>query len=581
MKIHLKAILIILGYVTNLSAQNESILNEINNFYSTEQSVIDSIKRENSKIKPTVDTIIINLTDSVELINANDVIEVEEIDSAKFKEEVSFPEQQIPVIVHKREKGWEKEFLITNLIRYKDKHILDTNFNVFGWHPYWMGTAYESYNFSLLSMVAYFSYEVNPYTGDYKTIHNWKTTALVDSAHANGTKILLSVSNFGTNNNKLFLNNIKAQKNLIRTLITLLKERNADGVNLDFEGIRAKDKEELNNFIIDLSSSLKIENSEYKITVAIPAFDFNNVYNFESIGSHVDLFVIMGYEFHGVNSKTAGPIAPLSSGNRWNPLNLEKSVDEYLVAGIPPQKLIMGLPYYGVEWQTFDLKFPSKAKKFEQYHTYRNIKKITKNYSCVIDEPSLSKYYAYRDFNNNYRQIWFDDSTTLGLKYDWIKEKQIGGVGIWALGYDNGHNELWKLLAKKFAYSGEQLASLKKKGRKMSLRRSMNLILRLIKNPRSLLTRPRPIMAVFGGLFGVSMMGFFFIYRYGYRFGRIFKIAMKGTIAIFVIIAIALIFIIFKYVNIKEVYFLLGGIIFGLILFYLFSRRFISEKELP
>lgn len=580
MKIYLIPVLLLLGCLSNLSAQNESILNEINTYYNSEQAVLDSIEQAKRNV-PITDTVIINLTDSVELLNAEDVIEIEEIDSSLFKEEVLFPEKQIPVKVLKREKDWEKEFLITNRVSYKEKHRLDTNYHVFGWHPYWMGTAYESYNYSLLSMVAYFSYEVNPHTGGYKTIHNWKTTALVDSAHAHGSEVLLSVSNFGTNNNKLLLNNVKAQKNLIRNLITLIKERNADGVNIDFEGIRAKDKEELNNFIIDLSTSLKIENSNYKVTVAIPAFDFNSVYNISDIEAHVDVFVIMGYEFHGVRSKTAGPIAPLTSGNRWSPLNLEKSVDEYLVAGITPHKLVLALPYYGVEWQTYDLKFPSKAKSFERYHTYRNIKKITKNYSCVIDEPSLSKYYAYRDFNNNYRQIWFDDSTTLSMKYDWVKEKKIGGVGIWALGYDNGHDELWKLLAKKFAYSDEQLASLKKKDRKISLRRTMNLIFRMIKNPRSILTRPRPIMMVFGSLFGVSMMGFFFMYRYGYRFGRMFKIAIKGTIAIIIIIALALIFIIFKYVNIKEVYFLLGGVVFGLILFYLFSRRFISEKELP
>jgi hypothetical protein len=257
------------------------------------------------------------------------------------------------------------------------------------------------------------------------------------------------------------------------------------------------------------------------------------------------------------------------------------SVDGYVVAGLPSNKLLLGLPYYGVEWQTYDLKFPSKAKKFVKYHTYRKVKDITQNYSCVIDEPSLSKYYTFRDAKNNYKQIWFDDSTTLGLKYDWIKEKKIKGIGIWALGYDNGHDELWKLIAKKFAYSDAQLAKLHKKRRSLSLRRTMSLIFRIIKNPRSLLSRPRPILTLFGSLFGFSLVGFYFIYRYGYRIGRVFKIAMKGTFLVFLIIAIALIFILFKYVKIEEAYYLIGGIILGLILFYFLSRRIISEKDLP
>lgn len=570
---------IISTYLLSGFGQDESILKTLNSFYSEQEDDQVSIKKDSNLL--AVDTTIRSEVDSADLLFDYEVVEVEPVDSNLFKSKVVFPEKQIPVKVLKHEKDWEKEFLLSGQLAYKKNHVLDSNFKVFGWHPYWMGTAYESYNFTLLSYIAYFSYELDPVNGSYKSIHNWKTTALIDSAHANQTKVLLTVTNFGASKNRKFLNNIKAQKNLVRQLITLLKERNGDGVNIDFEGVRPQDRDELTNFIIDLSSSLKTENSKYSVTVSIPAFDFNNVYNISSLASHIDLFVIMGYEIHGVKSKMAGPVSPLGSGNRWSPLNLERSVDEYIIAGIPPKKLLLALPYYGVEWETYDLKFPSKAKRFVKYHNYRNVKKITNNYSCVIDEPSLSKYYAYRDANNNYRQIWFDDSLTLGMKYDWIKEKEIGGAGIWALGYDNGTTELWQLLGKKFAYDEKQMKSLKKRGRKLTVRRMMSMFYRLVRNPKSLMTRPRPIMMIFGSLFGVSMAGFLIIFRYGHRFSRLFKIAIKGTISIIILISIALVFIIFKYINIKELYILVLGVVFGLILFYLFSRRFLSEKDKP
>lgn len=560
-----------------LFSQNESILNELNSRYSKNQKKPDTT----TVAKVTVDTVFINLTDSIDLINPGEVIQVEETDSSLFKAEVIFPEKQIPTQKYAKEEEWKKKFLITNNVSYKKKHVIDTTYKIFGWHPYWMGNAYESYNFSLLSMVAYFSYELNPLTGGYKTIHNWEKTKLVDSAKANGCKVLLTVTNFGSTNNKRFLNNPKAQSNFITTLINLLKLRNADGVNIDFEGVGNSDRDELNNFLINLSTKLKTQNSNYLITVAIPVFDFREVYDIPSIESHVDKFIVMGYEFHGVNSKVAGPIAPVVSGKLWSPLNIEESVNKHLVSGIPAKKLIVAFPYYGVEWQTHDLRFPSNVKKFEKYHTYRSIKRITRNYTGTPDENSMSQYYVYSDANNNFRQIWYDDSLSLAMKYDWIKEKQIGGVGIWALGYDNGHDELWKLLANKFAYDSDQLLALKKKNRRLSLRRMMSLIMRAIRNPRSLLTNPRPMMGIFGALFGVSLMGFFIIYRYGYRFSRMFKIALKGTFTIFVILAVALIFLIFRFIQAKEVLYLIGGIIFGLILFYIFSRRFISEKDLP
>ena len=78
---------------------------------------------------------------------------------------------------------------------------------VFGWHPYWMGTAYNNYDFSLLSTFSYFSYEVNPSTGNYNSIHSWKTSPAIAMAQAAGVKVELAVTNFGATNNNIFLTN--------------------------------------------------------------------------------------------------------------------------------------------------------------------------------------------------------------------------------------------------------------------------------------------------------------------------------------------------------------------------------------
>ena len=52
---------------------------------------------------------------------------------------------------------------------------------VFGWHPYWVGSAYNNYDWNLLSDLSYFSYEVNPSTGNANSTHNWATANAVDS----------------------------------------------------------------------------------------------------------------------------------------------------------------------------------------------------------------------------------------------------------------------------------------------------------------------------------------------------------------------------------------------------------------
>lgn len=330
---------------------------------------------------------------------------------------------------------------------------------VYGYHPYWMGTAYESYNFSLLSRVAYFSYQLNPKTGHYNTIHNWEHTKLIDLAHKYNCKVDLCVTNFGEENNKTFLNNEKAQNNLTNVLIQLLNQRNADGVNINFEGIASEDREKFVVFISNLSYKLKLANSKYVVSITIPAVDWNKSYDITNLSNSVDFFIMMGYDYYGKNSSIAGPNAPLKSGDLWHNLNLEKSINYYVNEGISPLKLIVALPYYGKQWKTTSSSIPSASKDFISTITYRNIrKKYDGNTSFFYDTLSLSKAFIFKN-SSEPNQIWVDDENTLAFKYDFIKKRGLGGLGIWALGYDNGYLELWNLLKSKFTFQNQQLIS--------------------------------------------------------------------------------------------------------------------------
>jgi hypothetical protein len=195
-------------------------------------------------------------------------------------------------------------------------------------------------------------------------------------------------------------------------------------------------------------------------------------------------------------------------------------------------------------------------------------------------------FHVYRDGSNRYRQVWYEDEKSLSKKYDWIIEKKIGGVGIWALGYDNGYTELWKLLADKFSRKEVpvlpvKLASLSGTSPKMSFKRFLSIVMRLITNPKALLSRPGPMLGILTGLFGVSLSGIFIMLRYGHRFKRFYKIIFQGGIALVVLLLFGLLFVVMKYAGLKEVAFLLGGFLVAGILFLIFTRQFLIEKDLP
>lgn len=321
-------------------------------------------------------------------------------------------------------------------------------YKVFGWQPYYKGTAYKSYDFSILWGISYIDYHVEPHTGSYKSIHNWKTTKIVDYAKKAGCKVFLTACNFGHSANTVFLENEKSQDNFIKTILPLLDYRKADGLNIDFEEIPGKLRKKFTDFLIKLSTELKRKN--YELILALPSIDFEKVFEIKKIKDHIDLFVIMGYDYYYSGSQDAGPVSPLQSGRKWEKYNLETSVDQYLISGVPASRLLLAIAYYGREWHTATSTFPSKNTGYILTNSYRAIKNYGHLENSKLDPLSLTKYLIVKDNKKGYRQLWFDDKESLGGKYDWIKKKKIAGVAIWALGYDHGYTELWDLLRTKF-----------------------------------------------------------------------------------------------------------------------------------
>ena len=63
----------------------------------------------------------------------------------------------------------------------------------------------------------------------------------------------------------------------------------------------------------------------------------------------------------------------------------------------------------------------------------------------------MTNYYSLNFEDNTTQELWFDDDYTLRKKYDFALSNQLKGVGIWALGYDNGYDDLWNVIEDKFS----------------------------------------------------------------------------------------------------------------------------------
>ena len=77
-------------------------------------------------------------------------------------------------------------------------------------------------------------------------------------------------------------------------------------------------------------------------------------------------------------------------------------------------------------------------------------KSVCQFYENNWDPLSSAEWIPYQD--SNWRQVWYDDSLSLSIKYQYAKNADLSGIGIWALGYDDEHPELWDALFNEFYY---------------------------------------------------------------------------------------------------------------------------------
>jgi len=324
---------------------------------------------------------------------------------------------------------------------------------VLGFFPYWMMENWEKVNLGALTSVSLFGLEVNG-SGDIVTRrddnaidpgwemwNNPSIPSLIRKARSNNLKVYLTVKSFTNDNIRSLSKNDEAQRKMIANVSYLVSSRNLDGVNIDFEPTEGMDKEARDGFtrlIKNLEIELKKQNpnAHLSIDTYLSSGSEQGLFDLPKLVPSLDAVVIMGYDMHTPKGDP-GPLAAMGGQ-----ANIIGYVQNYLEK-IPSNKIILAVPYYGYDWPTNDKEADGKGIPYAQ------IAEAVKTTSFTWDENSQTPYYTYIE-NGTPRIVHYDNLRSLGIKYDFINDKNLKGVGIWALGYDGNNTDLQRILIDKF-----------------------------------------------------------------------------------------------------------------------------------
>lgn len=238
-----------------------------------------------------------------------------------------------------------------------------------------------------------------------------------------------------------------------------VKRYNLDGIDIDWEypvgppwgGLpivtRPEDAETYILLLAELRSAFDALSQELgrplTVTVAVPASGwFPEAIDVVAVQEHVDYLKLMSYDYYGSWSGTTGHASNLYNNPEdpeWGGWSTDQAVNAYLNAGIRPEKLLLGVPFYARAWKGVNSEnnglFQSYGESaFEHGLNFMDIQ------GKFLTDPSYIRYwddmakapYLY----NGDIFITYEDEEALAYKVAYIKEKGLAGIMIWEYAHD-------------------------------------------------------------------------------------------------------------------------------------------------
>lgn len=223
------------------------------------------------------------------------------------------------------------------------------------------------------------------------------------------------------------------RRRFVAALVSLVETKGFDGIDLDWENLKATDRDAYAAFVSELAKALHGENRFLSIDVVAKiaepgAWGEQIAADYRRLGAAVDEFKIMLYAYSGPWGQP-GPQAPAAWADQ---------VLAFAATKVPPGKTYMGIPLYGYDWHGGTARAVDAGTALA----------IAARTHAVIDRDPASgeAVVHYTDAHGGAHVIYFQDETAVSAKLDLLRRRHphVAGVAMWVMGQEQP--SFWRIV---------------------------------------------------------------------------------------------------------------------------------------
>lgn len=253
----------------------------------------------------------------------------------------------------------------------------------------------------------------------------------------------LKNDSMGIEKTSTLVTDMYARENIIANVVELALKYGFDGINIDFENMKMKDKDEFSQFIREFSATLRRNNLVASVDVNVPdgSETWSLCYDHKAISDACDYMMLMAYDQYGRTK--AGPVASLT----WVENNINKVIEREKV---DRQKLVLCVPFYS-KYRKDKITMSGDEEILKGISTSTLYMKSVKNYlanpkfkGSITWDDELGQYYVEYRNQNILERIWAEDENALKEKVKLVNKYNLAGVASWRWGFETP--ESWQVI---------------------------------------------------------------------------------------------------------------------------------------